>query len=589
MSEPLAAPDGAAAAVGPDASAPALAVRDLRVTYLLADGGELPALRGVSFAVRRGEALGIVGESGSGKSSLLLALMGLLPNARVGGSAQLGDAPLPLGDEPALQPMRWRRIALAFQGASEGFDPVYPVGVQLVEPLRDRLRLGPSAAAARAREWWERVGLPADRFGRFPHELSGGEKRRAMLAMALTCGPEVVLVDELTAGLDAVAKTNVLDLLQTLRAELGLTLVLVSHDLADVRHAADRTLVLYAGQVVEEAATRPLLADPRHPYSWGLVGAYPALSRARDLWGIRGEPPDPMRLPDGCAFHPRCTQAVEQCRLTAPPLAPTDDRLVACHLGGLQTLLEARGLSKTFAPGGARPVTAVRDASLAVREGELVALVGASGSGKSTLARLLVGLLPPDAGTILLEGQDLLRLRGPALAAAQRRIQLIFQDPRDALSPRLPVLGLVREPLEVQGMLSKPERDASARQALAEVRLPTTPAFLGKYAYELSGGQLQRVAIARALVLAPKLLVADEPVAMLDVSEQAHVLRLLKDLQNARGMGLLLISHDLGLVRKVADRIAVMQAGQIVEVGPADHVIGTPAHIQTRLLLGIDE
>lgn len=603
MAEPERLPTASAAPPalnGRSSGAPAwLAVRDLQVAYRLPDGRELPALHGLSFDLARGETLGVVGEAGSGKTTLLLALLGLLPTARVSGSVFFAGGPLPLGDEQRLRAFRWRRIALAFQGSATAFNPVYPVGAQVVEPLVEHLGLDGGTARARALALWERVGLRPELFDRYPHQLSGGEKQRALLAMALACEPELLLVDEPTSGLDALAKAQALDLLRTLQRQRGFGLIVVSHDLGDVRRLATQVLVLYAGRAVEYGSADLVLADPRHPYSVGLVGAYPTLSRARDLWGIRGAPPDPLHPPPGCVFHPRCTQTVERCRTETPRLTEWHGRWIACHLGGTQVLLAARGLQKTFhLPGGA-PVAAVQDATFEVREGEVVALVGPSGSGKSTIARLLVGLVPPDAGTVLLEGQDLGALRGPALTAARRRIQLIFQDPFDALSPRLTVLELVREPLDLAGglagspahpgarwgALERAERDARARAALAAVRLPTTPEFLARHAHELSGGQAQRVALARALVVEPKIIVADEPVAQLDVSEQAHVIRLLKELQNERGLGLLLISHDLALVRKVADRIVVLHAGRVVESGPADRVVTAPAHPVTRALL----
>lgn len=572
--------------------AAALDVRDLRVTYHArsAQGQDVAALRGVSVSLSPGEALGVVGETGSGKTTLVRALMGLLPPARIEGEVALGGCPLPIRDEAAMRRVRWRHIALAFQGSASAFDPVYTVGAQVVEPLVEHLGLRHDAARERALRLWQRVELPRALFDRYPHQLSGGEKQRAMLAMALACEPEVLLVDEPTSGLDAATKAAILALLRSLVGEPAsavqpISLVMVSHDLADVRRVAQRTLVLYAGQAFELGPSAAVLGDPLHPYTRGLVGAFPLLDRARDLWGIRGEPPDPAALPGGCAFAPRCTQAVDRCWAVVPPLAPVHGRLVACHLGGVQTLLGAQHLRKRYHLGRGAWVDAVRDASLHVREGEVVALVGQTGCGKSSLARMIVGLLPPDGGSVVLHGQDLAALRGAEQVAARRRIQLVAQDPFDALSPRLTVLELVREPLDIQRAGTRADRDARVRAALRDVRLPTTADFLGTFAHALSGGQLQRVALARALVLEPKLLVADEPVSMLDASEQARIIRLLKDIQNERGLGLLLVSHDLPLVRKVADRIVVMHAGVTVEDGPADQVLGRPAHAATRALL----
>jgi peptide/nickel transport system ATP-binding protein len=448
-----------------------------------------------------------------------------------------------------------------------------------------RFGLAGTNARARAAALWDEVGLPSDRFDHYPHQLSGGEKRLAMLAMALACDPELLVLDEPTAGLDAFTREGALKLLRRLQQQRGLAMIVITHTLSDLPGLADRTMVLYAGRAVELADTRELLSRPRHPYSWGLVNAYPTMGRAKDLWGIRGEPPDPMDAPVGCAFAPRCTQTADRCLSSVPELELHDGRLVSCHLGGLQTLLEVRGLSKQFADQRGQPVQAVRGVDLRIEEGEVVALVGQTGSGKSTLSRLMVGLLEPDAGEVMLHGHSLRALRGDELVAARQQLQLVFQDPFDALSPRLSVLDLVREPLDIQGAGGRAERDAAAKVALGEVRLPTTPEFLSKRAHQLSGGQLQRVAIARALVLRPKVIIADEPVSMLDASEQARVLRLLKDLQNEHGTGMLLISHDIALVRKVADRILVMEKGVIVEEGPAEEVIDRPRHGYTRRLL----
>jgi len=564
---------------------PGLLVRDLRVHFPTA-GGIARAVDGVSFDLAAGEALAIIGETGSGKTSIARALLGLHPVGVTRGSICLSGQELVGLAEDAWRAVRWRRIALAAQNAGAAFDPVYRIGEQIAEPLREHLGLAPVEALAQAILLAEQVGLAPRHLAAYPHQLSGGEKQRAMLAMALSCNPEILIVDEPTSGQDMLARAEVITLLRSLRDERGMSLLLISHDLAAVAQLADRVAVLYAGKLVEVGSVANLIEAPRHPYSWGLRNAYPSMTTARDLAGIRGELPDPVRPPSGCRFHPRCTQAVEQCRQLEPPLMEADGRWIACHLGGLQTLLRARDLRKTFSTNGSgTKVEAVRGASIEVYEGEVVALVGQTGSGKSTLARLIVGLEQGEGGCVELEGQELTALAGEQLARIRRRIQYIAQDPFEALSPRLTVAEIVREPLEIQRIGTAAERDAAVREALAAVSLPVTAEFLRRHTHELSGGQLQRVAIARGLVLDPKLLIADEPVSMLDASEQAKTITLLKQIQNQRGMGLLLISHDLALVRKVADRIAVMQHGEIVETGPASRVIARPQHAYTRALL----
>jgi peptide/nickel transport system ATP-binding protein len=581
-----------------DSNVPLLSVRDLHVHFpspSLPDGRDGPAVRAVdavSFDLADGKALAIVGETGSGKTTIARALLGLHPPGCVWGSVRLTGRELVGLPEDEWRSIRWQRIAMAVQSVGTAFDPVYRIGEQIAEPLRQHLGLAPGDARLRAEALAGRVGLESRHLRAYPHQLSGGEKQRAMLAMALSCEPELLILDEPTSGQDVLARAQLIALLRQIRRESGASLLLISHDLAAVACLVEQVSVLYAGKLIEVGPTADVLERPRHPYTWGLLNAYPNMTTARDLRGIRGHLPDPVNPPAGCRFHPRCTQAVERCRWEEPPLTQVGDRLIACHLGGLQALLQADGLRKVFSvngdghpgPEGER-VEAVRGASLEVLEGEVVALVGETGSGKTTLGRLLVGLLEADEGRVIVEGQDLAAANGRRRKRLSRRIQLVAQDPFDAVSPRLTVAEIVREPLDVQRVGVLAEREEKVRQALQAVGLPTGPAFLARRAHELSGGQLQRVAVARALILDPKLIVADEPVSMLDASEQAKLINLLKEIQNERGMGLLLISHDLALVRKVADRIVVMRGGEIVEEGPANRVVAHPRHAYTRSLL----
>jgi peptide/nickel transport system ATP-binding protein len=567
-------------------TAPLLAIQDLRVTFESSAPGSPPvyAVDGVSFSLDAGASLAIVGETGSGKTTLARALLGLHPAGSISGEELTGL------DENGWRALRWQRIALAVQNAGTAFDPVYRMGEQIVEPLREHLRLSKTDAWARAAALVEQVGLAERHLRAYPYQLSGGEKQRLMLAMALSCDPDLLIVDEPTSGQDMLSRAHIIALLRRIRQETGTSLLIISHDLAAVAQLADHVAVLYAGKLAELGTARDVLTTPRHPYSWGLLNAYPNMTTARDLSGIRGQMPDPTRPPIGCRFQPRCTQAVALCRTTEPLLEKHHNRLVACHLGGLQTLLKAGDLHKAFSTNGhhgpAELIQAVHGVSLEVLEGEVVGVVGETGSGKTTLGRLLVGLLEPDAGAIQFEGEDLTAVNGKMLKHLRRRIQVIPQDPFDSVSPHLPVLHIVREPLDVQGMGTRAERDAEVHHALDAVSLPTSDDFLARRPHELSGGQLQRVVIARALVLHPKLIVADEPVSMLDASEQAKLITLLKAIQNERGMGLLLISHDLALVRKVADRILVMREGQIVEQGPTSQIVTHPQHDYTRALLG---
>jgi peptide/nickel transport system ATP-binding protein len=547
------------------------------------------AVDGISLNLEKGESLGIVGETGSGKSTFALTLMGLVTGAAISGKVVFNGKPLPIQDEQALRHIRWNQIALAFQTSGSAFDPVYPVGQQVAEPILVHMGLSQAEAEQRARSLMEMVGLGPAHFGHYPHQLSGGEKKRAMIAMALSCDPDLLILDEPTTGLDELSRRALVEMLLSLRRVRQMTTIVITHDLSDIAYLTDRTAVFYGGHLVEMGNTRHLLDEPCHPYTWGLINSYPFMSRTKDLVGIRGALPDPADPPAGCRFHPRCTQVVDICREQKPALQPPSSgyvdqtRQVACHLGGLQTLLSLEDLSKTYRNGSGPGLEAVKSASLTIREGEVVGLVGQSGSGKTTLTRLVVGLETRDGGRVFFEGQELLGKRMSNGVA--RRIQLIFQDPFESLSSNMTVRELVREPLDIQALGLRQEREERVLEALKAVSLPVNADFLNRYSHELSGGQLQRIAIARALVLEPKLILADEPVSMLDASEQAKVIQLLKRIQNERGMGLLLISHDIGLVRKVADRIAVMYAGEIVEQGPSQRVLSRPRHPYTRELI----
>lgn len=577
---------------------PLLSIRDLYVHFPPPEGGDgavVRAVDGVSFDLAAGEALAIVGESGSGKTSLGRALLGLHLPGTSRGSIRLETRELSHLSEEQWRLLRWRRLAMTVQGVGTAFDPVYRIGEQIAEPLREHFSLPAQAAAARVHELAQQVGLEQRHLRAYPHQLSGGEKQRAMLAMALSCHPDILIVDEPTSGQDALSRARLIALLRELRRQTSLSLLLITHDLAAAAQLADRVAVLYAGKLLEVGTNRDVLERPRHPYTWGLLNAYPSMTTARDLRGIRGQSPDASDPPAGCRFHPRCTQAVDICRRVEPPLTEQDGRLIACHLGGLSILLQAWDLRKTFStngqgapgePDNAAEVEAVRQASLRVYHGEVVALVGETGSGKTTLGRLLAGLLKADGGRVVFEGQDLATMNRQSRKASRQRIQFIAQDPFDAVSPRLRVAEIVREPLDIQGIGAAAERREKVIDVLRAVGLSPDAALLRRRAHELSGGQLQRVAIARALVLDPKLIVADEPVSMLDASEQAKVINLLKEIQNERGMGLLIIAHDLALVRKVADRILVMRQGEIVEDGPASQIVTRPRHQYTRSLLG---
>jgi len=519
----------------------------------------------VSFTVDRGDALAIVGESGSGKSTIARSLVGLVQPPEASGSILLADREVLGAHSSTLRELRWTVAAIALQGAP--FNPVVPVGSQISEPLIDRGIAGRSAALARAHELAAEVALDPVLLDRYPHELSGGEQRRAALAMALILDPDLVILDEPTAGLDPATRQEVTWAIGRLATERGFALIVISHDLPDAAVLADRTMVLYAGEAIEVGDTNRVMRDPTHPYSWALVSAYPVMSTTKDLRPLRGHPPDPRSVPTGCAYHPRCTQAEQLCVDVAPPMAASRGRSVACHFGGLKELLRGDGLTMTFRSNGRR-VAALDDVTISVREGESVGLIGPSGSGKSTLARILSGHLRPDAGQVVVNGTPMPSTwRGSPAKALRRNVQLVMQDPSDALSPRMTVEELVREPLDLGVAIEPDEAHTAVAAMLDQVGLPSSGHFLAARTHELSGGQLQRIALARALVLRPKLLIADEPTAMLDASEQARLLVVLRERQIEMGLGLVLVSHDMAVVRKVVDRIVVLDAAPTSPTG----------------------
>lgn len=560
-------------------------VDDLRVGYR--SDPPVIALDGISLAVPPGRCLFMLGESGSGKSTLGRALLGLLPEADVSGTISIkGRAMLQESDWRAV---RWRELSIALASGT-AMNPVVRVGPQIAEPIRVHLGADVQAAAGRTAELLEEVGLGTWAADRFPHELSTGQRRLAMIAMALSCDSPTVILDEPTSGLDPQTRTEVLAVLARHR-DRGRSLLVLSHDVAAARLLADDVIVLYRGWVAERGDARTVLDDPRNPYAFGLLNANPTLGSVKDLRGIRGNAPDPGEVATGCPFASRCTQVIDICTRERPAelaIGSEDtSRRVACHRGGLVPVLELRDITKHYVQRtGLRTqrVAAVDGVSLTIRESEVIGLVGRNGVGKSTLAQIAAHLSEPDAGSVYLQGQDLAAARGADLKGFRAQVQMLFPDPLEAVSARLSIGDIIREPLDVQHVGTETWRAEEVAQLLGQVGLPAA-AMVHRHAHELSTGQLQRVALARALALRPKLLVADEPVECLDPSERAKILQLLKSLQVERGMAMLLISHDLSVVLRVADRVAVMDGGHIVETGTSTQLLRRPTHPVTRALL----
>lgn len=539
---------------------------DLRVSY-----GRDHILNGIDLEVNDGESLAIIGESGSGKTTLGLSLMRLV-EADIRGQVYLDGQDLLSLPETAMRDIRGRRISMAFQNANNALNPVHDVLGQVMEPLLAHGIVDKPQARERAEESLTRCGLNPDKFNAYPHQLSGGEQQRVLIAMALVNQPGLIILDEPVSSLDAASRAEIIELLQGIRGNS--TLIIVTHDISSAAHLADRVASLYAGRIMELGATTDVLSSPRHPYTRALLRSYPNMTTVKDLQGIMGKLERPV---SGCPFHPRCTQAIAVCAQEVPDLISHEGRSMACHRGGTVTLLETRNISKSFGH-----IKAVDSVSIDIAGGETLALVGQSGSGKTTLAKTIVGLIQADSGEVYLEGERV----GSRNKEFYRQVQMITQNPGESLSHRLTVRELVMEPLNIQGIGSSEERRFKVARVLEEVELPTSEAFLDTYPHHLSGGEMQRVAIARALMLDPKLLIADEPTAFLDSSVQAKILRLLLTLQEQRGLSMLFITHDIAMARKVSDRMAVMLDGRIVEQGPANRVVSEPRHPYTVQLIG---
>lgn len=539
-----------------------LNIENLSATFVV-NGHELPAVSSVDFSLNPGERLGIIGESGCGKTTLAMAIMGLLTQAKIGGKVLMHGRNLLSLSERELRDIRWRQMAIVFQNNLEILNPVLPLAEQLTEPLRTHLRLDKQEALARVGELFNATGLDPKWLAAYPHQLSGGMRQRALIAMALACRPELLIVDEPTTSLDQANRQQVLSLLDELQGQFGFAMIMISHSLPVIRRLTDRMLTMYHGRIVEEGTTRDVIRRPLHPYTRGLINAAADLFPYKDLWGIPGEP-SLATANSGCGFAPRCCQAGENCATELPELQELgNNRRIACHKGGIETILSAEAITKNYSVGGDQ-IKALRGISLQVRRGEVVALVGSSGSGKSTLAQILVRMVSADGGIVRFNGKPVYDHKATSTIGG---MQLVGQDPVEAVSHRLTVLDAVREPLDIMAALDRAERNRTAVDCLTAVHLPTDDDFLHRTCHSLSGGQRQRVAIARSLISKPMLLIADEITAMLDPSTQAVILRELKGLQHSRGFSMLFISHDFALARKIADRVYVLDMGFIVEEG----------------------
>jgi peptide/nickel transport system ATP-binding protein len=595
---------------------------------LQTSNGTLHAVRGIDFSLRHGEMLCLVGESGCGKSITSLALMDLLPRnaTRRADALRFKGVDLRTLSDPAMRAVRGKQMTMIFQEPMTSLNPSWTLGNQLCETLRAHTDATWAQARDRAVLLLEKVGIPSasERLNQYPHQLSGGLRQRVMIAMALMCGPDLIIADEPTTALDVTIQAQILHLLRDLQREFRTAVIFITHDLGVVARIADRVAVMYAGEIVETAPVRELFERPEHPYTRGLLECIPVPGKTapgQPLQAIPGVVPNLVGTLSGCAFRNRCACAVEDCR-NAPPLAVLrPEHGVRCvragRLSGVQApqpdtsaeraecaeltpasrlaaqaeddvALELIALTKVFRLGRGLfrspwEIRAVNEVSLRVKRGTSLGLVGESGCGKTTLARMLLGLMPPTAGSILIEGKKIDPTDSAGHRALTSRMQPIFQDPYSSLNPRRTVFDLVEVALRLHKVGTPESRRIDVGEMLDRVGMPTRTHH--QYPGQLSGGQRQRVAIARALILRPKILICDEPTSALDVSVQAQILNLLLTLKKDLGLTYLFISHNLSVVEHIVDEVAVMRGGVIVERGDCTQIFHAPRHPYTRTLL----
>jgi peptide/nickel transport system ATP-binding protein len=585
-----------------------LETKNLSIVYR--DGSHsIQALEEVSVSLVPGKCIALVGESGSGKTTFGNACMGLLPsNAEREGEIILNDKRIDNLDEFNLNELRWEKISMVFQNGAVNMNPLHRIIDQVAEPLIHRRSFDRAGAIEAASDALVKIGVGEEYHHRYPHQLSGGQVQRALIAMALILDPEILILDEPTSALDALSKGAVSDVITT--AKLGnKSVLLITHDLEFAVHNSDTIIMLYLGQIMETLPADDMLTRPLHPYTLALGRSYPAMSTTRDLGGIRGDAfyrlvhqhghhdelgyrhthiqipesshKDGHAPPTGCLFQNRCTQAVDTCRTQHVELETVGDHTVRCLRHGIVNLLELKGVNKTYGK-----IIALHPTDLTIKCGEVFSLVGETGSGKTTLAMTSAGMLKPDNGNRVFDGYDMDTWMSRDYRSLSRRIGVVYQNPAESVSHRFSVFDIVAEPLKIHGLShSKPEINERVIKVLHDVHLSTDAAFLGRYPHELNMGAIQRVCMARAIVLDPSLLIADEPTSSLDPSIQAKVLKLLLDLQIERGLSMLFITHDIGLARKISDRIGVMLEGRLVEIGPAHLILSSPLHPYTRLLI----
>lgn len=604
-----------------------LEVRNLKTHYAV-DDGIVRAVDGVSFKLEKGDNLGLVGESGCGKTTTAKSINRILPNNAGIVEGEIifkGRNLVPLAKDE-LNKVRWQEIAMVTQSAMNALNPVYKIGDQIIEAIVTHKPVSRSEAMLRAEELFSMVGLEKKRLNDFPHQLSGGMKQRVVIAMALALSPDLIIADEPTTALDVVVQDGILNQFVELQQKIQSSLILVTHDISVVAEVCQRVAVMYAGKIMEQGTTNEVFKKAYHPYTLGLLNAFPTLEAATgDLISIPGSPPDLSKEVVGCMFRARCPFASEKCKTDPPIVEVAPQHEVQCHYtdkvlefrektANLSTwqknkseqsmtknkplennVLEVIDVQKRFPVktsfwksirGEKRELKAVDQVSFNVREREILGFAGESGSGKSTLGELISKLQDATDGKILYLGEPITGKSAKELKEFRRNMQVVFQDPYETLNPRFTILNTIIEPLIIHKIGSDyAERVEIAKKALQRAELTPVEQYMDRYPHQLSGGQRQRVALARAIVIEPKFIIADEPVSMLDVSVRAGILNLLQKLRDEMGVSIIYISHDLATIRYICDRTAILYLGKIMEMGDTEDVIQHPVHPYTKMLL----